>query len=228
MSENQRKGEEEGKEEIFEEIEDEVSEEVSTLDGYPVEEEAEEFNEDEDDNIDEEEEDASENQGNGNFVNRSIDLHGLDVDGATSDVKGKKNRKICRRFSYSLINSAVEMQWEEEEITKLINLIAVQLQFDSFRLQRCLETTKTGFPAVISSLLSEFNFELSAAQILNLLVNQASNLNQLISLMGEALEFDLFNLNIPETLDVVQYSIDVMRHLLLFGVFVHLLYLFLS
>ena len=58
--------------------------------------------------------------------------------------KGRKTLKVCRHFAYTLIASAKNMGWEDQEVANLIELVADQLKFDETKLMRCLEKTGVG------------------------------------------------------------------------------------
>ena len=128
---------------------------------------------------------------------------GVGPTGVPLNKYSRKAIKICRHFSYSLINNAVDMGWEEEEIAGLIKLVANQLNFDEAKLIRCLEKTGTGSPNTIASLLENSGFSFSTAQLVSVILSNARNVDHFITLMGEACDCDLFKLTHPETIDTL-------------------------
>ena len=119
-------------------------------------------------------------------------------------MRGKKTLKICRHFAYSIITNAVEMGWEEQEVANLIKLVANQLDFDEAKIIRCLDKTSTGSPATLSCLLENSGYSFTVPQLVSVILSNARNVDHFTKLMGEAFEFDLFDLSNPDTIDVVR------------------------
>lgn len=139
------------------------------------------------------------------------DYFGEEKPAATSDeqyessyeLKGKKNKKLCRHFSYNLIKHAVNLEWEEIEIANLIALVAAELELDTEKLLRLLARTDTGYPSILA-MLAEKDFIFTPAQTVSAVLAHASNSNHFINLIGECFEADMFDLNDEETIQMLR------------------------
>lgn len=125
--------------------------------------------------------------------------------------KSKKILKACRHFSYNLIKNALEMNWEDHDIANLIKLIANQLDLDNSKLIKLLEKTETGTPSILSNVLDNSLYDFTPAQLVSVILSTAKNLTHFINLMGESLEYDMFNLSNADTIDMVRsiYAINI-------------------
>lgn len=118
-------------------------------------------------------------------------------------IKGKKTVKICRHFSYSLIEGAVMSGWEDVEVTNLIKLISMQLNLDETKLIRLLEKTNTGTPEILAGLMDEEKYTFTAPQIVSIVLSNAKSVDHFISSMSKAFDLDLFSISDPNTIEVV-------------------------
>lgn len=127
-----------------------------------------------------------------------------DRHGTSLNQKGRKTLKVCRHFAYALIENAKSSGWEDEAVANLIELVAEQLNFDEAKVLRCLEKTAVGSPNILATLIEGSRYHFTVPQLVSVLLCHANSTNHFISLMGEAMECDLFNLSDPATIEVVR------------------------
>lgn len=137
--------------------------------------------------------------------------------GASPDIepssKSKKILKVCRHFSYNLIDGAVEAGWEGHELANLIKLVSCQLSLDGSKLIKLLERTGTGTPDIVCQLMEQQHPQgsssasrccsFSTPQLVAVFLSTAKNIEHFINIMEQAFEYDLFSLSSPDTLEVV-------------------------
>jgi hypothetical protein len=155
------------------------------------EEEAEEGEED-DEEIDDE---AENNHGN---------YHSNDVPGTWAS-KDKKTRKICRHFSYDLIDRALRYEWEPEMLCELIHVISKELNFDFAQIKKLIEKSRIGTPILLAQ-LADKGTRFTVSELCSILLNASSSMSDFIRLMGDALEMQLIRLEATDTIATVSIS----------------------
>lgn len=119
----------------------------------------------------------------------------------------KMKEKISRHFAYDLIRSASETSWEPQELASLIMLVSNQLQFSHRRLLKCFTSTMTGVPAVIVIFIDN-GHAFTPRELIDMFMTEAGSINGFISYVAEAMECNIFDLNLTEVLQEVSSAAD--------------------
>ena len=119
----------------------------------------------------------------------------------------KKERKICKLFGTNLLKQALNNDWEDHEVAKLIMLIADELQFTSKSLYKFLDKSECSTPGIISILIDE-GMEFTSSQIVSLLANRSDSTNSFISIINECLEQHIFDIKDEKTLEILSSYIE--------------------
>jgi hypothetical protein len=116
----------------------------------------------------------------------------------------REGKKLCKRFSADLVQLAMDSEWEDHELSRLIILIAKQLNFASkgSKVLKFLTQCQACKPIVLMSLLDE-GIELTVSQIIYGIYGQAANVEAFTSTIGEGLEQGLFSLKDEDTVESV-------------------------
>lgn len=125
----------------------------------------------------------------------------IDISHQTTSLVGKwanrsqKTRKVCRHFSYDLLERAVRSQWEPEMICDLLYMISKELNFDYALMRNVIQKTRIGTPRLLVSLIDrDPEFFFSCQEICALLLTTAADVTHFIQLLDEALSLELINL----------------------------------
>ncbi len=125
----------------------------------------------------------------------------IDISHQTTSLVGKwanrsqKTRKVCRHFSYDLLERAVRSQWEPEMICDLLYMISKELNFDYALMRNVIQKARIGTPRLLVSLIDrDPEFFFSCQEICALLLTTATDVTHFIQLLDEALSLELINL----------------------------------
>lgn len=112
--------------------------------------------------------------------------------------KDKRVFKSLRHFSYNLLNHAIEtLKWEEEQIVDLIQLLQLELKFDEERLFKLLERSEICSPSILASLSDKGVMRFTTVNLISALLKYSKSMDKFVHVMGQALEYDLFDLYSP-------------------------------
>jgi hypothetical protein len=107
--------------------------------------------------------------------------------------KDKKILKSLRHFAYNLIQRAAAMQWEEEQLVDLVDLVRLEMDLDHDGVLKLLEKTESASPNVFAS-LADRGMCFLPVQLLSAMLKSSRTMDRFISTMGQALEYSLFDL----------------------------------
>jgi hypothetical protein len=125
--------------------------------------------------------------------------------GVSSDIDHSKNKikaKACKKFSIALISQAVRNDWEENELARLVLLIAEERQLNAQKTLQFLQSCNIISPVLLSFLADE-NFQWTSSQMISAMYDQAQHIDRYIEVIGEAFEQRLLVLKDEDTLDAV-------------------------
>lgn len=133
---------------------------------------------------------------------------GSQPDSCEEDEKARaKNKTILRaqkKFSMALIQQAVECEWEEHEIARLVLLITKERGLDSQKTLKLLQRCQVCTPIVLTSLAeAEDSFEFSSSQLIGALYDQAGHVDKFIQVIEDSLEQGLLNIMDEGTIEAV-------------------------
>ena len=133
----------------------------------------------------------------------------LVVEGEDEEMAYKRRTlmKAQKKFSIALIEEAKENDWEEHEIARLVILITKVRELTPVKTLKLLQRCEVCTPIVLAT-LSDSNFEISSAQLIGALYDQAGHVDKFIEVIEDSLEQDLLNLTDPNTIDAVRFFIS--------------------
>jgi hypothetical protein len=109
--------------------------------------------------------------------------------------KDKRVLKTLRHFIYNLFDRAVHsMKWEEEQIIDLLEVCQREIGFDEERVLKILERTDIVTPNILASISERGIITFSPKTMITLLLKASKSMDRFIHMMGQALEYDLFDL----------------------------------
>ncbi len=100
-----------------------------------------------------------------------------------SEINPKSSNKD---FSKLIIMNAIDDEWEDHEIARLVNIISISIKFDETQLFNFLLDCEIGNPILIASLM-DFGYTFSTKHIIHLL-DSVSESSGFPSRLNEALE----------------------------------------
>ena len=113
--------------------------------------------------------------------------------------------KAQKKFSIALVEEAKENEWEEHEIARLVILISKVRELTPVKALKLLQRCQVCTPIVLAT-LSDSDFEISSAQLIGALYDQAGHVDRFIEVIEDSLDQDLLNLTDPNTIDAVRFS----------------------
>ena len=116
-------------------------------------------------------------------------------------VKPKKT-KTLRHFAARIINvAAKDHHWSTSALVDLFRLVYEELNFDSKNALKCLKQLQTNAsPKMIASLMKRKIVEFTLREILDLMIEQASTLDELCQLIEESIQLEILDLNSKDAL----------------------------
>ncbi len=122
-----------------------------------------------------------------------------------TETKAKTIRHFVNRL---LLSAAKHRNWNVTMMSNLFLLLSVEIEFDSKTTKGYLKSMKKyGSPELIAELLHRNIIKLPERDILDVLVEQANNLNDFFHLIRDSIAQDLLDLNSRNTILEVSKAI---------------------
>jgi hypothetical protein len=119
------------------------------------------------------------------------DSHGTIKAGGFHDVSHTED-KLLRRFSAALISRALESSWDDEEVARLVVLIAQERELSTKKTLKLLRKCSICKPALLARLGDE-GLAFTDQQIIGVVYEQCRGVDQFIDTMGEVFEQGLLD-----------------------------------